>query len=421
MRRLAVLVALAVAAAAAIAVLPPPVTAADAGKVVMRVAADPVGQFGTAGSTGSSGSSGSGSGSGGSAGSGGGSSFNSGGSMFQNAGTPLSSSVDPEHPHGPPELLSLAGQCFSKQQSSYRYQFCPFANATQHEISSRWNPYNGILGVFARWMTANNQYAGQHLTHGDACARGESRQVRVFFACGHSNKLVDVSEPATCQYRMLFKTPLFCNVSMPVDSMLYECGLSSNATLPPALQEQFAALNRDFADGAKGLEKEKHALLNSTSLCHPFNVRRKPTKEETEQRYREECARAHTTSDALTKQVEELQAQVRALQALLNSTGAAQSTNSAALASLGQNEDSSSTIRRASSGNEPAAAAAAEKPAAAAPAAPAPAVDDRLDLPTDPSLSSSSSSGASAQSSSSGDQPPAAIRQPVADRDADNL
>ncbi|XP_068100610.1 N-acetylglucosamine-1-phosphotransferase subunit gamma [Hyperolius riggenbachi] len=111
---------------------------------------------------------------------------------------------------GPSHLYRLAGKCFSLLESTYKYEFCPFHNITQHEQTYRWNAYSGILGIWQEWEIENNTFTAMWMREGDPCGT-KNRQTKVKFVCGTSHKLSEVSEPSTCVYSMTFKTPLVCH------------------------------------------------------------------------------------------------------------------------------------------------------------------------------------------------------------------
>lgn len=48
-------------------------------------------------------------------------------------------------------------------------------------------------------------------TDGEPCRNNINREASVSFLCGLNNYLFSVDEPETCNYRLLFKTPLVCN------------------------------------------------------------------------------------------------------------------------------------------------------------------------------------------------------------------
>nr|XP_056722516.1 N-acetylglucosamine-1-phosphotransferase subunit gamma [Euleptes europaea] len=123
----------------------------------------------------------------------------------------LQPKASPAPASGPAHLLQLAGKCFSYLESTYKYEFCPFQNVTQHEQTFRWNAYSGILGIWHEWEIENNTFVGMWMRDGDACET-RNRQTKVLLVCGKSNRLALVSEPSTCLYSLTFETPLVCHL-----------------------------------------------------------------------------------------------------------------------------------------------------------------------------------------------------------------
>ncbi|XP_022095555.1 N-acetylglucosamine-1-phosphotransferase subunit gamma-like [Acanthaster planci] len=122
----------------------------------------------------------------------------------------LKPKVKPANFSGPPHLKRLVGRCFSKTVNSYKYELCPFQNVTQHEQSLRWNPYSGILGIWQEWQIEGNVFKSMLMTEGDQCL-DKSRKVTVHLECGALNSITNVSEPTTCEYAIVFVTPLVCH------------------------------------------------------------------------------------------------------------------------------------------------------------------------------------------------------------------
>ncbi|XP_062491059.1 N-acetylglucosamine-1-phosphotransferase subunit gamma isoform X2 [Pezoporus occidentalis] len=140
----------------------------------------------------------------------------------------LQPKTSPSAISGPAHLFRLAGKCFSFVESTYKYEFCPFHNVTQHEQTFRWNAYSGILGIWHEWEINNNTFIGMWMREGDSCET-KSRQTKVHLVCGRSNKLAYVSEPSTCVYSLTFETPLVCH---PHSLLVYP-------TLTEALQKKW--------------------------------------------------------------------------------------------------------------------------------------------------------------------------------------
>ncbi|XP_030019405.1 N-acetylglucosamine-1-phosphotransferase subunit gamma [Sphaeramia orbicularis] len=129
---------------------------------------------------------------------------------FLAQGSRLQPRVTPSPVSGPAHLHRLAGKCFTLTESTYKYEFCPFHNITQHEQSFRWNAYSGILGIWQEWEIANNSFTGMWMREGDACGT-RNRETKVILVCSSSSKLAQVSEPSTCVYSLTFETPLVCH------------------------------------------------------------------------------------------------------------------------------------------------------------------------------------------------------------------
>uniref|UniRef100_A0A8C5KQX2 N-acetylglucosamine-1-phosphotransferase subunit gamma n=1 Tax=Jaculus jaculus TaxID=51337 RepID=A0A8C5KQX2_JACJA len=160
---------------------------------------------------------------------------------------------EPSPVSGPAHLFRLSGKCFSLVESTYKYEFCPFHNVTQHEQTFRWNAYSGILGIWHEWEIINNTFAGMWMSDGDSC-RSRSRQSKVELTCGKSNQLAHVSEPSTCVYALTFETPLVCH---PHSLLVYP-------TLPEVLQQRWDQVEQDLADELitpQGYEKLLRALF----------------------------------------------------------------------------------------------------------------------------------------------------------------
>ncbi|XP_068161135.1 N-acetylglucosamine-1-phosphotransferase subunit gamma [Antennarius striatus] len=129
---------------------------------------------------------------------------------FLAQGPRLQPKVNPSPVSGPEHLHRLAGRCFSYTESTYKYEFCPFHNVTQHEQSFRWNAYSGILGIWQEWEMENNTFTGMWMRNGDSCGT-KNRETKVNLVCSANNKLAQVSEPSTCVYSLIFETPLVCH------------------------------------------------------------------------------------------------------------------------------------------------------------------------------------------------------------------
>ncbi|XP_006874002.1 PREDICTED: N-acetylglucosamine-1-phosphotransferase subunit gamma [Chrysochloris asiatica] len=207
---------------------------------------------------------------------------------------------DPSPVSGPSHLLRLSGTCFSLVESTYKYEFCPFHNVTQHEQTFRWNAYSGILGIWHEWEIVNSTFTGMWMRDGDSCGP-RSRQTKVELTCGKSNRLAQVSEPSTCVYSLTFETPLVCH---PHAMLVYP-------VLPVALQQRWDQVEQDLADElitAQGHVKRLQTLFEEAGyLRAPEDS--DPTRQEGVSRgpvfeTLESCSQAHRE---LAKEVTRLQ------------------------------------------------------------------------------------------------------------------
>ena len=109
----------------------------------------------------------------------------------------LVTDVQPSQYVGPDHLEKLVGRCFELLQNNYKYRVCPFHNITQHEMSSSWNAYKGVLGVWKSWkMDRNHTLKVLVFRHGDRC--GDShRKVEVTLKCSDGETEI-VQVTGTC-------------------------------------------------------------------------------------------------------------------------------------------------------------------------------------------------------------------------------
>uniref|UniRef100_A0A2C9L958 Uncharacterized protein n=1 Tax=Biomphalaria glabrata TaxID=6526 RepID=A0A2C9L958_BIOGL len=166
--------------------------------------------------------------------------------------------VQPANFSGPSHFQRLIGRCFSSVIRNYKYKFCPFSNVTQHEQGLHWNPYKGVLGVWQEWEIENNTFTSMMMKDGDPCG-SIFRSVKITFMCGNHSEIVNASEPQTCHYHLVFRTPLVCHP----DSMLVY------PTLSPELQKEWDHLENVMARQeltAKGYQKRLRKLFEKAGL-----------------------------------------------------------------------------------------------------------------------------------------------------------
>ena len=182
----------------------------------------------------------------------------------------IDSLVDPLPASGPPHLLQLRGHCFNLKSEEYSYQFCPFYNVSQREMTSRWNSYHGLLGVWSGWLFQNNSdyIAGMIYTFGDKCGSQGYKNASVAFECSEvNNSLHRVSEAAKCEYHFTFLTQLVCrNEWRAVFPHLQ--GESRDSWLRAQLEYSLGYLTE------KGVQHLKHDILKEIGWINELNLTR---------------------------------------------------------------------------------------------------------------------------------------------------
>ncbi|XP_028263263.1 N-acetylglucosamine-1-phosphotransferase subunit gamma [Parambassis ranga] len=222
---------------------------------------------------------------------------------FLAQGSRLQPKVTPSPVSGPVHLHQLAGKCFSFTESTYKYEFCPFHNITQHEQSFRWNAYSGILGIWQEWEIANNTFTGMWMRDGDVCG-SRNRETKVLLVCSRATKLAQVSEPSTCVYSLTFETPLVCH---PHSLLVYptlteklqgEWDEAEQARYEGLITEQgYNNLLRDIFEEAGLLKSQKLNIKLPEAEVHPetHNSLQKCTEDYQKQREEIERLRALLT------------------------------------------------------------------------------------------------------------------------------
>jgi len=135
------------------------------------------------------------------------------GNSDPNFSSPLLLKRKPSSFSGPEALRPISQKCFTLVKDQYEWRLCLFQNATQTEVgSSRWNPYRGVLGIWAEWKVdvVTNAFISMSMTDGDDCGSHGSRKVDVKLSCGTIESLASVEEPSTCHYLMTLEAPVFC-------------------------------------------------------------------------------------------------------------------------------------------------------------------------------------------------------------------
>ncbi|XP_030085582.2 N-acetylglucosamine-1-phosphotransferase subunit gamma isoform X1 [Serinus canaria] len=226
----------------------------------------------------------------------------------------LQPKMSPSAVSGPAHLFRLAGKCFSFVESTYKYEFCPFHNVTQHEQTFRWNAYSGILGIWHEWEIDNNTFVGMWMREGDSCET-KSRQTKVHLVCGKSNKLAYVSEPSTCVYSLTFETPLVCH---PHSLLVYP-------TLTEALQRKWDEAEQLLYDELitdQGYKKILKEIFEEAGLL-------KATEENELEKQSKKITLEFETVEKCSKEYKQLSEEIQKLRVLLGQHGIAYKGNSA--------------------------------------------------------------------------------------------
>lgn len=109
------------------------------------------------------------------------------------------------------EYATLDGECFEHEDKEYVYRLCMFQKVTQ---KSKNGGSEVGLGNWGEWGGgADNQYSIMRYTNGIACWNGPSRMTVVNIHCGLENKIMSVTEPFRCEYRIDLSTPAACDGS----------------------------------------------------------------------------------------------------------------------------------------------------------------------------------------------------------------
>lgn len=107
------------------------------------------------------------------------------------------------------EYATLDGQCWEYEDKEYVYKLCLFQKVTQKSKSG-----GGEIGLgnWGEWAgPSHNKYSVMKYTNGIACWNGPNRMTIVNVSCGLETKLLSVTEPYRCEYKMEFMTPAACD------------------------------------------------------------------------------------------------------------------------------------------------------------------------------------------------------------------
>ena len=110
------------------------------------------------------------------------------------------------------EFSALKGKCFEYNDDEYTYKLCPFDYCEQ-------KPKHGSGTRLGNWedyvAEGENKYAKMRFSGGQTCWNGPARSTLVTLVCGAEEKVVHVSEPAKCEYEMVFETSAVCQENLP--------------------------------------------------------------------------------------------------------------------------------------------------------------------------------------------------------------
>jgi len=113
----------------------------------------------------------------------------------------------------------LQNQCVELSTNQYVYRLCPFDRVVQKDRNGH---HEITLGTWSSWVGPgpegdNSLYTAQKYEHGQSCWNGPERSAFVAIECGEELELVEVSEPAKCEYHFRLKSPANCKNPAELD------------------------------------------------------------------------------------------------------------------------------------------------------------------------------------------------------------
>eukprot|EP00800_Vazella_pourtalesii_P016639 TRINITY_DN4846_c0_g2_i1.p1 TRINITY_DN4846_c0_g2~~TRINITY_DN4846_c0_g2_i1.p1 ORF type:complete len:364 (-),score=65.05 TRINITY_DN4846_c0_g2_i1:21-1040(-) len=181
----------------------------------------------------------------------------------------IKSLVDPIPAVGPSHFLQMKGHCFGLRTEGYNYEFCPFYNVSQRELSNRWNSYHGLLGVWSGWIYHNQSdyLRGMRYTFGDRCGSSYKNTTVIFECSETNNSLYAATEGDKCEFSLIFFTQLVCRDEW-------------RAVFPHLEKEHkndWLRIQLDYAMGIlteKGVCHGKHKILKKIGWIQELNMTR---------------------------------------------------------------------------------------------------------------------------------------------------
>ncbi|XP_037086930.1 glucosidase 2 subunit beta-like [Pollicipes pollicipes] len=116
-------------------------------------------------------------------------------------------------------FAGLYHECFVLENREYEYKLCMFDRASQKPRSGG---VETSLGKWGSWEQPDqNGYTRQLYENGQQCWNGPKRSAHVTLTCGEETRVLDVTEPAKCEYRFSVETPAVCERPSPETEQLY--------------------------------------------------------------------------------------------------------------------------------------------------------------------------------------------------------
>jgi protein kinase C substrate 80K-H len=115
--------------------------------------------------------------------------------------------------YGPDWVLhSLQGRCLNYNAVGFTYEVCPYGSAKQSNSGGSVNlgKHTGDSSSSSSSSSSDAQQLQLLFTGGNRCGSGPQRSLTVTLQCGLEEKLLDVTEPAMCDYRAVLQTPAVC-------------------------------------------------------------------------------------------------------------------------------------------------------------------------------------------------------------------